>query len=336
MGLGGGDGAPMSGSSDIAQEAAAWAIRLSAEDAGEADWLAFLAWVDAASPGEADLRRAAFDRAQSVWLALDGAAPRTPFRPAAVRATRARVWAPLAAAAVLTAVLAVWTLLRPGGTTPTPPAARAPAIAYVTAVGQSRAIRLADGSRIDMDGDTALSVRLGAADRRVALARGEASFDVAHLPGRPFTVDLGVAQVRVIGTAFDIEREGAAVQVAVARGVVSLQTDGRRLRLPAGALARLDPNGSARVGRTPAADVGDWREGRRLYIDASLDRVVADLNRRYPTPIRLADDDTGRLRFTGVLVLGAQDQTIRRLTSLLSLDARMGGRGEIVLSSRRP
>ena len=325
----------MTGPSDVSDEAAAWVVRLSASDVGEAEWLAFLAWLDDGPPGAADLRRTAFDRAQSVWLALDGvelpiATPAAP--PVAVRKI---AWAPLAVAAALVLSLGVWPLLRPRLAPPPAPGPLA-AVAYVTAVGESRTIRLADGSRIDMDGATALSVSFGADGRRVVLTRGETIFDVVHDPSRSFIIDLGGAQVRVLGTAFDIERENGSLQVAVARGVVSLRTGRQVLRLPAGTLAQLEPNRSVLVRRMPTAEIGDWREGRRLYMDAPLARIVADLNRRYPRPIRIDGDKTAKVRFTGVLVLGPQDRTVRHLTALLPLDARTGDHGEIVLSSRRP
>ena len=187
-----------------------------------------------------------------------------------------------------------------------------------------------------MDGATALTVDLHGADRQVSLAHGEARFDVAHDPARPFEVDLGRAQVRVLGTAFDIVRENASTRVAVSRGAVSFQAGDQSVTLPAGRAARLGARGDIELARVSLTDVGAWRAGRRVYWDQPVSEVLADLNREYPQPVRLAGLQAQRMRFTGVLVLGTRDQMVGRLTALLPLHAKAGQGGEIVLSARRP
>ena len=327
--------------SGLEGQAAGWVVRLSGAEVGEADWLAFIAWLDAAPQDRPDLHREAFDRAQAVWLSLDQlsdaprrAAPRRLRRVSTQhRRRRTLAWAAAAAVAASVAGLGLWTAAR----IPVRGPARASAVlAYATAAGQARTLHLADGSRIDMDGATALTVEMGGVDRRVSLDHGEARFDVVHDPARPFQVDLGVARVRVLGTAFDVVREDGSTEVSVARGAVSLQTAAQSVRLPAGRIARLDARGGIELGQVSPADVGAWRDGRRLYRDRPLSEVVADLNRQYPQPIRLADGQVQRLRFTGVLALGPRAQTVRRLTLLLPLQAQAGPDGEIVLSSREP
>jgi tetratricopeptide (TPR) repeat protein len=61
----------------------------------------------------------------------------------------------------------------------------------------------------------------------VALASGSARFDVAHVPGRRFSVSLGMATVNVVGTRFEVARaqraEGTLVRVEVTRGIVEVR-----------------------------------------------------------------------------------------------------------------
>jgi transmembrane sensor len=56
-------------------------------------------------------------------------------------------------------------------------------------------------------------------DRKVSI-RGDGFFDVAHNEQQPFVVDLGKAELRVMGTAFDIHYDTARIEVAVTRGKV--------------------------------------------------------------------------------------------------------------------
>ncbi len=330
-----GAGADVSG---LVQEAAAWVVRLSGDHVSETEWLAFVAWLDDTPSERPDLRRQAFDQAQTVWLSLDQ------LRESAPEPRRSRLHPTLrrrsnivglasAAAAACVAVSGAWIASRSHPADLAHPSAL---LAYATPAGQSRTLRLADGSRIDMGGATRLTVDLRSEDRTVSLTAGEAQFDVVHDPERPFEVDLGHARVRVLGTAFDIVREGATAQVAVSRGAVSFQAGEQSVTLPAGRAARLGAGGVLELAQVSPADVGAWRAGRRVYWNRPVSEVLADMNRQYPQPIRLAGPQAKRMRFTGVLVLGTRDQTVGRLTTLLPLEAKPGQDGEIVLSARRP
>ena len=293
---------------------------------------AFTAWLDAAPAREPQLHREAFDRAQQVWLQADGLRTlletndrlRPRRRP---QNARNLGWAMAAAAACAALVLGVRL------STPRRPPALPRSTTYATAAGERRAVSLPDGSQVELDGATTLVAEaVTPAGRSVTLVRGEASFDIVHEPSRPFTVDLGAARVRVLGTAFDIVRDPAFTQISVARGVVALDTAQRSVRIRAGRSAALTDG--ELVGRDVApSDVATWRVGRRIYWDASLATVVADLDRSYALPVRLADARASRLRFTGVLAAGTRSQTVRRLTALLPIEATTQPDGEIVLRS---
>ena len=326
---------------DGAQAAADWVVRLSGEACGEADWLAFTAWLDSAPADRPDLHREAFDRAQAVWLAADqlagvgAAGARRPPRRTPARTLR-QVRALRSAAAAVAACLVAggaWLVARPpaerGGDTPR-------LATFATSPGQTRALRLPDGSRITLDGASALTVEaFEPQGRAVALQRGEAMFDVVHDAARPFRVDLGPASVQVLGTAFDVVREAEATRVSVSRGAVRFAFANADVRVGMGRSAEL-AGGRLAVRPVAPGEVGGWREGRRLYRDRPLAEVVSDLNRGFAHPVEIGDAAARRMRFTGVLVLGPRETMVRRLATLLPLQARPGADGVVVLSTRGP
>ena len=59
--------------------------------------------------------------------------------------------------------------------------------------------------------------------RRVVLQKGEAHFQVAADASRPFVVVVGNVEVRAVGTAFSVQREGAKVEVLVTEGRVAVE-----------------------------------------------------------------------------------------------------------------
>lgn len=99
--------------------------------------------------------------------------------------------------------------------------------------GEQRDETLADGSVIRMHSGTDLRVQLRRGDRLVQLDRGEAVFDVAKDPARPFVVNAGSTRVQAVGTIFLVSRRQDAVVVAVTEGRVAVSPTSARGPSPA-------------------------------------------------------------------------------------------------------
>jgi transmembrane sensor len=316
--------------STLRDQAVAWLVRVQSDAATEADWQALTAWLEAS-----DANVAAFDAVETSAAMVDDLAPQLserlapdgakvlPFAPRRPVRTWPR-WAAIAAAAAAVVVAApmgwrVWY--------------GAPTV-YQTGVGETRQVALADGTRIHLDSASKLTVRLGLRARRVEMAEAEASFDVAKDPGRPFLIDVADQQVRVVGTEFNIRNYDDTVVVSVRRGVVQVRqpampstqverlTAGDQLTHTAGAAgairSRVDPD-------TAFA----WTQGRLICDDETLADIVAYLNRRYATPVRLSPS-IGARRFSGVLELDDQAKLLDRLAAYMSLTVDRTG-SEITL-----
>jgi transmembrane sensor len=316
------------------ESAADWVVRLGsplsgAPELGVDEALSFDAWLDA-HPGNAR----AYDATLAVLLELEAAAPAISARigreagRARVRSRRLspRGWLAAGAAAVAaTVALAVM----PFG------ASQVASQTYMTAKGEHRTVKLADGTVIDLNGGSKLTVALGRHDRRVTLPEGEAVFDVAADKARPFLIAAGDRMVRVVGTRFDVRERSGDLSVTVERGVVEVLpaegVAGRTWRLHPG--QRLDHADGAQAVEIQAADpaqVFSWRSGRLIYRDRPLGDVIADLNAQFPTAIRLEDPALGDIRVSGVLVLDDQSAVIRRLALLAPITA-LPSAGEILL-----
>lgn len=98
-------------------------------------------------------------------------------------------------------------------------------ILYETALGEHRTVVLDDGSRVDLNTATHLTVHLSRDRRAVALETGEVLFEVAPDPARPFVVTAGALRIRDIGTRFDVDRRPERVTVAVLEGRVQIDAE---------------------------------------------------------------------------------------------------------------
>ena len=312
--------------------ASAWLARLQRDGVSEADAIEFETWL-AESSANVD----AYRRALALWheyeaaaeaVLVELAAANRPAR-AVARPGLSRRWlvgggGGFAVAAGL--AIAVMPALLAG-----------PAIqSYATGKGQHQRITLADGSVVDLDAETKLSVSFSRSARRVTLADGEAIFDVAHDAGRPFTVAASNHVVRVVGTQFDVRNRHDGLSVTVARGKVDVRpakaaTSGRAFLLTAGQRLEIDRTGLERLSAVDPQETFSWRSGRLVYRAEPLANVVADLNRQFVEQIEVSDPELGRTPVTGVIVLDDQASVVARLSLMLPIRSIPSGEKLLLL-----
>jgi transmembrane sensor len=184
-----------------------------------------------------------------------------------------------------------------------------------TGMGALRRMRLADGSDVQMDADTRLHVLFDGQVRHLTLLRGRAIFDVRHDPQRPFVVDAGEAQVRVLGTCFVVERFERRVQVAVARGRVEMAAGGQRLELVADQVGLYRVEGGLQRSERTAAGAFGFSNGSLLFEQADLAEVLAGLSRYRAKPLRLEHAEATQ-RITAVVQVTDVEAFVQALPHL--------------------
>lgn len=85
---------------------------------------------------------------------------------------------------------------------------------------------LPDGSTVELKDGASINIEFGAAIRRIALASGEAHFQVTKDSGRPFVVVASGVEIRAVGTAFSVQLGQRAVEVLVTEGLVEVAKAG--------------------------------------------------------------------------------------------------------------
>ncbi len=342
-------------------EAAAWHLRLRNGTADD-DSTEYLDWL-AMSPDHG----AAMKRARSTWAILgDHAAA-----PEVVRVRRdaldrsgkfaAGRWAafrsiprPLKAmaAAILLAVIAVPTFFLWQQVGDKPANGVAAVQVFETDIGETRVVTLADNSRVSLDAFTRLNVRYTADERDIELQRGQAHFDVAKDPTRPFRVVAGDQTVVATGTAFNVEMVGDNVLVTLLEGEV-IVTDASVVMpampsLPIEAVAppvlKLKPGqllvASARqevqiVNDTNMQKTNAWRDGRIFLEGDSLSVAVARMNRYSRIRLSVADHSLDALRISGIFNAGDTDAFIEAVEAYFPVDARRMTSSSIELHRRQ-
>ena len=293
------------------EAAATWYVQLNAAPPSEAERQAWRDWL-----GESAANAQAWARVEKLQRQL-GALPQEVALPtfAGVRARRRAV---LKTLGILLAVGATgWTA---GELAPT----SAWLAQHRTAKGQRRRLRLEDGSRLDLNTDSAVDVAYDDTLRRVYLRRGEIFIETAVDPaGRPFVVHTEEGSVRALGTRFSVCSEAGRSEVRVMQHAVELrpvQQPSSVLRVEAGQQADFD---GQRLGspRELVAGSGAWTEGMLTVIEWRLADFLAELERYRPGYVRCAET-VADLRLSGAFRLDDTDLILENLGASLPIRVR--------------
>ena len=208
---------------------------------------------------------------------------------------------------------------------------------YATGLGEQRTVALQDGSRVTLNTDTRLKVNFSESRRDLVLLSGEALFDVAHDPTRPFLVTAGLGSVTAIGTRFQVRREVGEVQVTLLEGRVRVDS------AEAPAPVEMAPGEQVRIAKTnpeitrhkiDSEAALSWTSGRLIFRSTPLAEAVAEVNRYAKTKIRIADASLESLRISGTFVTGDSELLAAALQTDMPVKAEFSGDAEIVLRRR--
>jgi transmembrane sensor len=205
---------------------------------------------------------------------------------------------------------------------------------YATPIGKRADATLSDSSVLHLDADSKVRVAFSKTARELRLERGQAMFEVAHEPARPFDVSAGGATVTAVGTIFDVDLVGKAVEVRVFRGAVKVASpDGGVRLLRAGEWLTLADGRGVLAGRFQPDMAQTWRANWLQADRMPLGDVVARLNRYSNRAIVLKSRDLERVPISGRFDLSRTDSALAMLTTLLDLDVARGPQ-EISLTRR--
>ena len=188
--------------------------------------------------------------------------------------------------------------------------------------------------------------------RRLTLSHGEAHFDVAHNPDRPFEVYAGQGLVRAIGTAFTVHIRKIDIEVLVTEGTVELDRAeaGKQPQQPPSApiintSVVIAPNSNispqhATKGFTPGLKVSagnkvmydkdllnevqlvvasqieeqlSWRQGMLLFKGEPLQKVVDEVSRYTTLKIIIPERSARELKVGGLFKVGDTDSLFEAL-----------------------
>jgi ferric-dicitrate binding protein FerR (iron transport regulator) len=178
---------------------------------------------------------------------------------------------------------------------------------FATGPGEWDKTLLADGSVLRIGPNTTLRWSFSDTQRTIVLSRGEALFEVAKDPQRPFIVTTRIGDVRAVGTEFGVSLMSAStVVVTVAHGkvAVSKPNNGRFLvndmsgtvaTLVADEQLVMSANQVEPVKQVNSTRELQWASGYYEFRGETVNHAVEQFNRRNRLQVVLADPAIGNI-----------------------------------------
>ena len=324
----------------IQTQASEWLAKLDAEQPSKRDLADFKQWVNADSA-----HRIAFEELVEFWddmniltqavlprelltngllaneLAANKLLPEQPIQRRPWYASMQTVMG--ATLLAIAAVVATITLQLPSTTI------------YTTGVGEQKTVQLADNSIVQLNTNSRLEVHYSDSTRRLTLSQGEAHFDVAHNPNRPFEVYAGQGLVRAIGTAFTVHIRKIDIEVIVTEGTVELD---RAAQPNIETNITVDQNANSTAKPTVKASAGSvltydkdllndvelmvasqlekqlsWREGMLVFKGEPLQNVVDEVSRYTNLKIIIPERSAREMKVGGLFKVGDTESLFEAL-----------------------
>jgi len=207
---------------------------------------------------------------------------------------------------------------------------------FETGTGEQRVIALDDGSRLNLNTETAISVRYSSSARHLVLRSGEALFNVAKDKVRPFVVSADGVVVTATGTRFDVMLHDKQTVVTLIKGRVSVRApDGSTTWLSPGEQWHWPSNGR-QMAMVRTDNVTAWTEGRIVFDNMALANAIAEINRYSGKPVVLDAPRFGSRRLSGSFQTGDAEGFVAAVTAFLPLRQRLDSQGRIHLVAAVP
>lgn len=326
----------------LSDQAIYWFVRLNSGDGGEIDTREFERWLVTSHA-----HRRAFEHVEEMWQKMDGLNTasfpeldkamacweRRDF--SAKEAKPANLFSSfhfqLAMAAMVVVIIAgawFWKSFQAVSTS------------YRTAPGKQKTITLTDGSMIEMNTNTSLTVKMSAKFRKVILAGGEAFFTVAHEKKRPFEVHAGTGTIRALGTCFNVYKRLNGVTVSVVEGSVRICTKAdygvttavhKEVLKQGRQLSYTQSGAISSLGAVNINEVSAWREGKLIFDEMPLAEVFREVNRYHTCQIHITDPNLKDLKVSGVFKSNDLDSVLGAIEQVLPVKARRVSRELVML-----
>lgn len=193
--------------------------------------------------------------------------------------------------------------------------------------GQISEFLLTDGTRIWLNSDTRVKIPsdFSPKNRKLQLI-GEAFFEVKKDKAHPFLVKTNDIFVKVYGTSFNISSyvSDNFIEATLTEGKIGIKSiSGKKIAVlaPGQQLIYEKSTGESITLNVDTSPYENWRDGKMIFKDRSLEYIAGKLSRWYSVDIEFKDTDIKNIRFTGTIL---KNKPLSQVLDVITLSAPVG------------
>jgi len=210
---------------------------------------------------------------------------------------------------------------------------------FQTTDAQTKQITLPDGSRIHLNRGTKISYASNAFNRRLreVWLSGEAFFDVAKNPEKPFIIHTGTMQTTVRGTSFNVKaypQLGENV-VSVRTGKVQISQQGKQLAMltPNEQIIYNTLNNQYETGVADGENAAGWRNGRLIFNSANIEELKLRLKQQYHVDLVIQDKALKDIMLNSSFAKGTSlNEVMNTIADFYNVKYNITSSGQVILS----
>ncbi|MFK7954432.1 MAG: FecR family protein [Ekhidna sp.] len=190
---------------------------------------------------------------------------------------------------------------------------------YISSTDQKLEVTFPDGSKGVLNQNSSFSfLNQFGEERRVAF-EGEAYFDIEK-SNKPFIIEVGGVEVKVLGTAFNLNSTETSVELYVERGLVAFVKDGIETKVAAGKEAVfIKENSSVNFSEIPQANVMSWRNGTFNFDKTPLSEALSQLEEFYDVSFKLSRQSIAKCQITATFDQISLKEVVKSIETLLEV-----------------
>ena len=224
-------------------------------------------------------------------------------------------------------------------------------IEYQTDIGEQASWQLKDGSQLKLNTNSQVELDFSEGVRMVRLLQGEANFDVAKNPNRPFVVYAGSGMVWAVGTAFNVRYNASGiVDVTVTEGTVKVYAEADVEKLSSDPVTEPLREAIATAGQSvqykeviqPETAVTHaeldkklaWHQGNLVFSGETLEQVLTEISRYTDKELIINDPDIRHIQIGGYYRTDDIAALLDTLSKGFGLDVQQVAENRVLLSNK--
>ncbi|MBO9488784.1 FecR domain-containing protein [Endozoicomonas sp. G2_1] len=224
---------------------------------------------------------------------------------------------------------------------------------YRTEIGEQSSFSLPDGSVLQLNTNSVVTISYANDKRLLTLEQGEANFDVAKDKSKPFVVSVGNKSFTALGTVFNIQKTTESdIELTVTEGQVLINqstditetlqdisqqlpiADLEGLLVQTGEKAVIENNAPTPVEKISEEQVERdlaWQTGKLIFDGESLSDVLKEVSRYNDANFDVIDSQLNELKISGYFKAGDINGLLESLSYNFDIDYQKKSNGMIVL-----